>query len=71
MYKWIDREKTVERLMENRGLVHSYVANKIKLSDATLSARVNGKTKWKHSEILQVADLLGVTPEAIYEGTAE
>lgn len=71
MYKWIDREKTVERLMKNRGLVHSYVANKIKLSDANLSARVNGKTRWKHSEILQVADLLGVTPEAIYEGTAE
>ena len=61
-----DYSKLLGKIIEICG-TQSNFANKIQLSDRTVSLKLNGKVNWKQEEIIRACDALHIPPREIPE----
>lgn len=57
-----DTNRLIRSYMVLRGLDQKELAKKLGMVPASLSARLTGKTQFKADEIVQIAQILSVTP---------
>ena len=57
-----DTNRLIRSYMALRGLNQKELAKKLGIVPASLSARLTGKTQFKADEIVQIAQILSVTP---------
>lgn len=48
------------------GIKQSFVAKQMKLSDTTFSARINGRLRFTAEFAIQVASVLGISPDIFF-----
>jgi len=58
---------TVRDMMAARGLRQVDVAAHLGIPQSSVSARLNGHTDWTVTELIELADLLGVHPAALLD----
>lgn len=57
----------VKKLRELKNLTQDYVASELNVSQSQYQRMEAGTRKWSEEKITKVADILGVTPETLYE----
>jgi len=57
--------------MEEQKLTQEKIAGALGISQESVSRRVRGVFEWRPSELVVVADLLGVTPADLFAEPAE
>ena len=59
-------EEMIQKTIKEKGVKQNYIAEKIGVSNAALSALLNGKRKITAQEFYNISCVLGVTPNELY-----
>ena len=58
--------RNIKRIISEKGLKHSYVANRIGVSPATFCSMLNGRRLILISDTINIASALGVPPADLF-----